>query len=102
MTFKTLRNLFAVSAMYTASQFTNAATVSGLDGANDSKIVAVDNNEFLRGPVVKSSKNVVYINDKSVPNEYFGNLFIGSEVWRATVSYDTISDWTVVSNEFDL
>lgn len=56
----------------------------------------------MRGPVVKSSGNVVNIDDKYLPNTYYGNLFIGSELLRATVIYDTVSDWTVVTSAFDI
>lgn len=66
------------------------------------QITDVANEQFLRGPAVKSSGNIVNIDDKSVPNEYYGNLYIGSEAWRATVCYDTVSDWTVVSSDFDI
>lgn len=64
------------------------------------EVTDVANEQFLQRPRVMASGNVVIIDDKSVPNEYFGNLFIGSEVWPAKVSYDTMSDWTVVSSDF--
>lgn len=66
------------------------------------QVADVANEVFLKRPMVRASGNVVNIDDKSVPNEYFGNLYIGSESWRATVSFDTMSDWTVVDNDFDV
>jgi hypothetical protein len=56
--------------------------------------------EFLKRerPIVKASGNVVNIDAISIPNMYFGHLYIGSEVWTAMVSYDTMSDFTVVSD----
>ena len=57
---------------------------------------------FLARPRVQASANIVYLDDKLVPNEYFGNLFVGSEVWRAKVCYDTMSDWTVVSDSYNI
>lgn len=53
-------------------------------------------------PKVQASGNVVYIDDKSIPNEYFGNIYLGSEMWRVTVYYDTLSAWNVISSEFDV
>ena len=58
--------------------------------------------QFFEKPRVLASANVVEIDDSSVPNTYFGNLYVGSDVWRATVCYDTMSDWTVISSDFDV
>ena len=53
---------------------------------------------FLKGPVVRATANIVNIDDTSVPNEYYGPLFIGSAMKAVNVSYDTMSDWTMVSS----
>jgi hypothetical protein len=67
------------------------------DGANE---VFLDRPRH--GPIVRASGNVVNIDDKSMPNEYFGALYIGSEAVRVSVSYDTMSEWTVVSSDYDI
>lgn len=72
------------------------------DHSSHQDLPIIENEEFLRGPVVMASSNIVNIDDKSVPNEYYGNLYIGSEAWRATVCYDTVSDWTVISSDIDI
>ena len=62
-----------------------------------------DDHLFLSSrPRVRASANVVDIDDFSVPNEYYGDLYVGSELQPFKVSYDTMSDWTVVSDRFDL
>ena len=51
---------------------------------------------------MQASGNIVVIDDTSLPNQYFGNIYLGSESWRTTVYYDTLADWNVISNEFDI
>jgi len=50
-------------------------------------------------PRVYASNNVVDINDFSVPGEYFGPLFVGSEMELLEVSYVTTTELTIVSSE---
>ena len=62
------------------------------------EVADVANEQFLKRPVVRASGNIVNIADKSVANEYYGPLYVGSTMKSIKVSYDTMSDWTVVSS----
>jgi len=37
-----------------------------------------------------------------VPNEYFGKLFVGPRQQEMNVLYDTMSDWTVVTDDYEI
>lgn len=69
-------------------------------GSNLPPMVEAEANQELVGhPIVQASANVVVIDDKSVPNDYFGPMYIGSNMVPLKISYDTLSDWTVISNQ---
>ena len=52
---------------------------------------------------MKASANVVVIDDKSVPNEFYGPMYLGSDMVPLKVSYDTLTEWTVInSNQYDI
>lgn len=61
-------------------------------------VTGVTSEQFLKRPVVGASANVVVINDKQVPNEFYGPVYIGSEMIPLKIVYDTLSDWTMISS----
>ena len=64
------------------------------------EVVGLEDEEMLLShPVVQASANVVIIDDTSVPNEFFGPLYISPDMVPLKVSYDTLSDWTVISSD---
>ena len=58
--------------------------------------------KLRKRPIVQASANVVDIDDREVPGEAYGPLYVGSDAQYAVVAYDTMVDWTVVSREIDL
>jgi len=52
--------------------------------------------------VVGMQDTTVYIDDDSVPNEYFGPVFVGERKEVMSVLYDTMSDWTVLSDDYEV
>lgn len=44
----------------------------------------------------------MYIDDDSVPNEYFGPVYVGDRKEVMSVLYDTMSDWTVLSDDYEV
>lgn len=63
----------------------------------------VEDEKFLRRPAVGSFGNIVVINDKQVPNEFYGPIFVGSDLVPLRIAYDTLSDWTMIAkNNYDI
>ena len=54
------------------------------------------------GPIVKASSYIVNIDDKMVPGKQYGPIYLGSKHTQLAVHYDTMCDWTVISNNFDI
>ena len=52
--------------------------------------------------VVGLQDTTVYIDDESVANEYYGPVYVGDRKEVMSVLYDTMSDWTVLSDEYDV
>ena len=52
-------------------------------------------------PLVRGSSNTVNIADDKEFNDYKGPIYIGTEFVQLYVIYDTMSDWTVVTNGYD-
>ena len=50
-------------------------------------------------PTVKASANIVVIEDKAVPNEFYGPMFVGTNMVPLKVSYDTLTKWTVINSD---
>ena len=77
---------------------------SEYDGASvDAELKRNRNVEGTRHhPTVSASANIVDIDDKSVQSEYYGRVYVGSEAWRVVTLFDTLSDWTIISTDFEI
>ena len=53
-------------------------------------------------PVVGSDANIINIDDSYIQNEYFGDLYVGEKREKMSVLYDTMSDWTVLSDDYEI
>lgn len=53
-------------------------------------------------PVVGTNGNMIFIDDSYIQNEYFGPLYVGGELEKMNVLYDTMSDWTVLSDDYEI
>lgn len=53
---------------------------------------------FLARPIVQASGNIVDINDKLVPGEYFGAVHLGKNLDTVQVTYSTMINQVVISS----
>ena len=59
------------------------------------------NLELRVPPVVGAEASTVFIDDKSERFKYYAPVFLGEKMQWMDVLYDTMSDWTVITDEYD-
>lgn len=52
-------------------------------------------------PVVGATASTVFIDDSSERFKFYAPLFLGSHMQWMDVLYDTMSDWTVIDQDYD-
>ena len=76
-----------------------AAGISTVISGTSLPVESIGQEQLAQHPTVKASANVVVIEDKAVPNEFYGPMFVGENMVPLKVSYDTLTEWTVINSD---